>query len=622
LDDDKSTMKCFACEQDNAEGARFCGACGAPLPRESGDRAAGLVGTVLGGRYAVTRVIAEGGMGVVYAAEQQMGPLTREVAIKTLLPELSRDPALAQRFYRESGTVAQLEHPNTIKLFEFGETPDGALYIAMEFVRGQPLTELIAQGPIPLPRAGDILRQVCGALDEAHGLGIVHRDLKPDNIVLTKRAAEGDFVKLLDFGIATRTTESAASQTKLTEQGQVLGTPPYMSPEQLAGEPLDARSDIYSLGVIAYEMLTGRLPFEAKTPWQWAQKHMTEAPLPLGATPVGGELPAHVERAVMRALSKAPAQRPASTLEFFRDLSGQGDTQDGSFASGTSPMQAALVPPAQYTVPAPITPAYQTTSAVAAPVAPPLPARSRSRRGWPVALGALLVVASALAVVALRSQSHGAGAAPSTSASVAPPSTQLAPMVDTSRISATPVYTPLQPPVTPSRAEHTEARKPPPKPNASAAPAKPKPKGITLPIPSVLAPILGLPSAQPAPSAAPAPAPETAPSAAPSAPSPTPAPPAPPQVSQGNAACRQSMSLASAENIEAAVAAYQRCANTGGGGINVAAARNRIRSTVAAAVQHRAFDGNCAGARAAANAASQIGVNAGQTALARTSCGD
>src|SRR6185369_10381989 len=134
--------------------------------------------------------------------------------------------------------------------------------------------------------------QVCGALDEAHMQGIIHRDLKPENIILTDRAGETDFVKVLDFGIAAR-TESADAQKeqKLTQQGMVLGTPPYMSPEQFTGKALDSRSDIYSLGVMAYEMLTGKLPFEADTPWQWATQHMTAAPKPLEATPNGAALP-------------------------------------------------------------------------------------------------------------------------------------------------------------------------------------------------------------------------------------------------------------------------------------------------------------------------------------------
>ena len=181
-------MNCSVCNHENPDGARFCSGCGALLA-DSSASGAGLVGQVLGGRYKVTRVIGEGGMGVVYEAEQRMGEGTRSVAIKTLLPELSSDHTLVSRFHRESGTVAQLEHPNTIRFYDYGETPDGELYIVMELVKGLALTDLIEQGPIPCERALHILKQVSGALHEAHTLGIVHRDLKPDNIVLTHAPA-------------------------------------------------------------------------------------------------------------------------------------------------------------------------------------------------------------------------------------------------------------------------------------------------------------------------------------------------------------------------------------------------------------------------------------------------
>ena len=193
------------------------------------------------------------------------------------------------RFHRECGTVSELEHPNTIQFFDFGQTPDGQLYIAMEFVQGQSLSRRAAAGPDARPSACCASSaQVCGSLEEAHGRGIVHRDLKPDNIILTTRAGQADFVKVLDFGIAKRSeAKDQAQEQKLTQQGMVLGTPPYMSPEQFTGKELDARSDIYSLGVMAYEMLTGRLPFDADTPWEWATQHMTAQPFPFETMRVG-----------------------------------------------------------------------------------------------------------------------------------------------------------------------------------------------------------------------------------------------------------------------------------------------------------------------------------------------
>ena len=159
------------------------------------------------------------------------------------------------------GTIAELQHPNTIQVYDFGSTPDGILYIVMEFLQGKSLADTLEAGGAMAPeRAVAILEQVCGSLEEAHRRGIVHRDLKPDNVVLVERAGKKDFVKVLDFGIAKRSNEEDKNEQKLTQQGMVLGTPPYMSPEQFTGQPIDLRSDIYSLGVMAYEMLTGKLP--------------------------------------------------------------------------------------------------------------------------------------------------------------------------------------------------------------------------------------------------------------------------------------------------------------------------------------------------------------------------
>ncbi len=284
-----------------------------------------MVGQIVGGRYRVTRVLGEGGMGIVYEAEQQMGSTVRKVAVKTLHAHLSKDPSVLARFHRECGTVAQLEHPNTIKFYDFGSMPDGTLYIAMEFVSGSPMDKIIEQGPMPPDRVLRVMKQICGALDEAHKQGVVHRDLKPENVILTTRAGEKDFVKVLDFGIAAR-SESADAQkeAKLTQQGMVLGTPPYMSPEQFTGKELDMRSDIYSLGVLAYEMLTSKLPFDADTPWEWATKHMTAQPTPFEASPQSLSAPHGMRGAIMRALSKDRDERQASAGQFYSELSGGG----------------------------------------------------------------------------------------------------------------------------------------------------------------------------------------------------------------------------------------------------------------------------------------------------------
>src|SRR6188768_1257579 len=318
-------MKCDACGHANIDGARFCANCGALMPVEPEKGQDAMIGQLIGGRYRVTGVLGEGGMGIVYVGEQQMGSTVRKVAIKTLHQHLSKDPAVLARFHRECGTVAQLEHPNTIKFYDFGATADGTLYIAMEFVAGKALADVVQQGPMAPDRVVKIMRQVCGALDEAHMQGVIHRDLKPENIVLTDRAGEIDFVKVLDFGIAARTESAdAAKEAKLTQQGMVLGTPPYMSPEQFTGKALDARSDIYSLAVMSYEMLTGKLPFEADTPWQWATQHMSVQPTPFEVSAPSRDLPIGMRQAILKSLSKDREQRQTSAREFFAELSGGG----------------------------------------------------------------------------------------------------------------------------------------------------------------------------------------------------------------------------------------------------------------------------------------------------------
>jgi serine/threonine protein kinase len=280
-----------------------------------------LIGSIVGGRFRITGVLGEGGMGRVYTAEQQMGTSVRKVAVKTLLSEFARDPQVVARFMRECGTVAELEHPNTIKVYDFGQTPTGELYIAMELLNGQALEQAIEHhGAMAPERVDRIMLQVTGSLQEAHEKGIVHRDLKPANIYLTKRGGEEDYVKVLDFGIAKRDEKADKKEQKLTQQGTVLGTPPYMSPEQFRGGAIDLRSDIYALGVMTYEMLTGRLPFEADNPWQWATQHMTAQPYPFEQVANGAALPPKMKAAVMRALEKDPAARQQSAREFHDDL--------------------------------------------------------------------------------------------------------------------------------------------------------------------------------------------------------------------------------------------------------------------------------------------------------------
>jgi serine/threonine-protein kinase len=590
-------MTCSVCGQNNAADARFCQSCGAPIAQPSADPS-DLVGQLIGGRYIVKRVIGEGGMGVVYEAEQRMGAHSRKVAIKTLLPELSNDHTIVSRFYRECGIVAQLEHPNTIRFYDFGETPDKRLYIAMEYVKGESLSDVIARGPIAMPRARRILRQICGALAEAHGLGIIHRDLKPDNIILTNKSGEEDFVKVLDFGIAARTDAPqgpyAKPYTKLTQQGVVLGTPPYMSPEQLAGQKLDPRSDIYSLGVIAYEMITGKLPFEASSPWEWASKHMTVSPPPM-RTVTSFDIPLDLERAVLHALGKTPAERPANVMEFSRELLGETRVPDHphtepDFGSRTSPMDAqpAYIPPHRGTeVGQPVMP-IRTGAAVARPIPPPPPrGRSSSGLGWVLGLGGLLL-GGGLAVVAWFAMQQAGGndePPPLTPITAGSGATEISPLGTTPE---TPTVVPTQSEPPPTMTP-TQPTKPP------STPTKPPTNPTTPP-------------------------PPTQPTTPPPPPPTQPPPPPPPSGPQGDAACAASVAASQRGDIETAVAMHNKCQSTGGSPGAVSGARARIRSQTPSVVKNRAFRGDCPGAKSAANAASSIGESSGQAALATTSC--
>ena len=303
-------------------------------------------GTMVGGRFRILDLLSAGGFGQVYVAEQQLGTKKRRVAVKVLHPQFARDPLLVPRFLREGALVSELEHPNTVKFFDFGKTDSGDLYIAMEFIDGRTLADEMSRpgrACFPLERLDRILGQVCGALQEAHDKGIVHCDLKPSNIFLTRRAGEDDFVKVLDFGIATVIADQVPSSPYL-KSGPGMGTPPYMSPEQFRGRNIDARTDIYSLGLIAYEMISGRMPFRAATAEEWAVEHLVSPPLPLRAPSANSPVTRRVHSAIMRALSKDRNQRQGSAREFFEDLSLEVESsQDEATLLGIPP-RCNLVP--------------------------------------------------------------------------------------------------------------------------------------------------------------------------------------------------------------------------------------------------------------------------------------
>jgi serine/threonine-protein kinase len=275
-----------------------------------------LIGQTIG-NYVVQKKVGEGGMGVVYLAEHPR--IHRRVAIKVLLPQYAQNPEVVSRFFNEAKAANEIRNEHIVDILDFGELPDGAPYIIMEWLDGKSLSDVLdAHGKLPLARAVHIARGIARALSAAHGHGIVHRDLKPDNIFLLERAGDPDFVKVLDFGIAKLVgNETAASDVK-TKTGALIGTPSYMSPEQCRGIPVDQRSDIYSLGVILYRMLTGRLPFEADALGELLLQHMTQQPKSLREHEP--TLPPSVDAAVLRALAKDPAQRPGNVDELMRLL--------------------------------------------------------------------------------------------------------------------------------------------------------------------------------------------------------------------------------------------------------------------------------------------------------------
>ncbi len=308
-DQEKTCRKCLALIPSDGQ---FCGTCGSPVvPRTKAKSSDPLIGTVIGNRFVVIEEIAKGGMGVVYRAEQ-MG-IWRQVALKVLRPKVDRDKkALFERFRNEASTASMLNHPNTITIYDFGLVKNNGLYIAMEFVTGPSLgDELKRMGALDWQRTCHIAIQICGSLQEAHKNNIIHRDLKPDNIMLTKRDIDVDVVKVLDFGIAKiMADERTLNRPSLTANNEIFGTPEYMSPEQIRGDSIDPRADIYSLGIILYRMLTGHLPFTEDAPLALLAKHLMELPLPFSSPESAPEVPIVMETLVMSCLAKDRADRP------------------------------------------------------------------------------------------------------------------------------------------------------------------------------------------------------------------------------------------------------------------------------------------------------------------------
>ena len=282
-------------------------------------------GATVAGRYAIESVIGEGASGMVYVAErigEEYRTQQERVALKVIHRHMLRDRQIKGRFHREAQLLGKLEGKNLVPLLDFGEDDDGLLYMALELIEGKALDELMPEGRFAPERAVSVVRQVCAALEAAHGAGIVHRDLKPGNVLLEKLPGGEERVRVLDFGMAKMLRGDATdSITALTEQNMVFGTPQYMAPEQARGDEVDARCDVYAAGIILYELLTGTPPFDGSTPIGVMTAHLVEEPTPPSSRAPSVTIPAALESVVLFALAKKPDDRYPSARALADALS-------------------------------------------------------------------------------------------------------------------------------------------------------------------------------------------------------------------------------------------------------------------------------------------------------------
>jgi serine/threonine-protein kinase len=312
---------CPTCGTEYDANQKFCPNDGTPLrTTDSGDS---LVGEVIADRYRILSKLGEGGMGHVYLAEHvRMG---RQCAVKMISPEMAKTESAIARFNREAANASQINHPNVVQVYDFGEGPNNTLYLAMEYVEGETMSALVKrEGALTVRRAATLVKQVAEALTAAHHRGIVHRDLKPDNIIVARQHDGSECVKVVDFGIA-KTVRDDASDTgsgqNLTTVGVAVGTPEYMSPEQLAGERLDGRSDLYSLGLVFFHLLTADLPHPRVTSRETLVHRLTEPPKTLTEALPAARWPQMLQPMLDWALATDPGNRYPTAQEFALDLS-------------------------------------------------------------------------------------------------------------------------------------------------------------------------------------------------------------------------------------------------------------------------------------------------------------
>ena len=362
-----SQRRCPTCQRLYEGDARFCPRDGSPLlevtgatpapagpPASAGstqiraavkppptptDPAKALKDQVLDGRYRVLRKLGEGGMSYVYEAEEVS---TKEhVAVKIMTPKLAKDKTAADRLRREAGLAMRLKHPNVCPIQRLGETEEGLIYLVMPLLKGELLSDKeVREGAIPLAVGVPIMRQVSEGLHYAHDLQIVHRDLKPENIFIEPQPDGSLRAVVMDFGLA-KERKAEPGMAKLTATGIILGTPEFMSPEQIRGKPLDGRSDVYALGLVAFEMFTTKLPFEGKSAQDMMIARLRGQPMPLRRARPDLEFPPAFEKALMKAIEPEPNDRYGDALEFAKALE-EGLSGGGGGAAGSGGMMGKL----------------------------------------------------------------------------------------------------------------------------------------------------------------------------------------------------------------------------------------------------------------------------------------
>ena len=310
---------------DSGTGART------PLPKSGLDRASSLSNQILDARYQVRKKLGEGGMSYVYLAKEISSGET--VAIKVLSPRLASDKSSVERLRREAGLAMRLDHPNVCRILRLGESEDGLIYLVMPFLKGELLSDReVRGGPMDIPLSVALLKQMCAGLHHAHELQIIHRDLKPENVMLVPDDGGGiERAVVMDFGLAKERRADPAI-AKLTATGIILGTPEFMSPEQIRGKTLDARSDLYALGIVAFEMLTGKLPFQGRNAQEMMIARLRSQPVPIRQ--YRPDVPEPVERALSKALQTNPDDRYMTALEFGDALTGGGSGNSAASSGG------------------------------------------------------------------------------------------------------------------------------------------------------------------------------------------------------------------------------------------------------------------------------------------------